>query len=102
MPSGRAAGRAVSDWLEPARRPEVVGRARRMALIVGTPLLIIDDGDRVLAGDLRTVDLVTMALTWRVPYGVSTWSAAQAIREGAAARAPSIKQDGSAPPGSSG
>jgi hypothetical protein len=92
----------VGDWLAPARRPDVVGRARRVASIVANLRLIVDDGGRLPAGDPRTPDPVKMALTWRVPHRVSTFPAVQAIREGAAAPAPSVKGDGSAPPGSSG
>ena len=64
-----------------ARRPDVVRRARRVALIVGTLLMLINYGDRFVGGDLGGGDWLKIGLTYLVPYGVSTWSAVQAIRE---------------------
>jgi hypothetical protein len=71
----------VAGFLELAGRPDVVRRAVRVAVIVGTLLILINYGDRVLAGDLGRSDWVKMGLTYLVPYGVSTWSAVQALRE---------------------
>ena len=70
-----------AGWLALARRPDVVRRARRIALIVGTLLVLINYSDRLLGGDIGGVDWLKIALTYCVPYGVSTWSAVQAIRE---------------------
>lgn len=70
-----------AGWLALARRPDVVRRARRVALIVGTLLVLINYGDRIPSGDIGALDWFKMALTYCVPYGVSTWSAVQAIRE---------------------
>ena len=64
-----------------ARRPDVVRRARRVAFLVGTLLVLINYGDRFAAGDLGRGDWLKMGLTYLVPYAVSTWSAVQAIRE---------------------
>lgn len=58
----------------------VVLRAARVAAIVGTLIGAINYGDRALAGDLALRDLLKIALTYLVPYCVSTWSAVQAIR----------------------
>lgn len=71
----------MSEWLTLARRGDVVRRAVRVAVIVGTLLILINYGDRFLAGDLTGADWVKMGLTYLVPYGVSTWSAVQALRE---------------------
>ena len=68
-------------WIDLARRPDVVRRARRVALIVGTLLVLINYGDRIFTGDLGQADWLKMALTYLVPYGVSTWSAVLALRE---------------------
>jgi hypothetical protein len=64
-----------------ARRPDVVRRARRVALIIGTLLVPINCRDRLCASDPGRGDWLKMGLTCLVPYGVSTWSAVQAIRE---------------------
>jgi len=70
-----------AGWLALARRPDVVRRARRVAVIVGTILVLINYSDRLLSGDIGGADWLKMALTYCVPYCVSTWSAVQAIRE---------------------
>jgi hypothetical protein len=72
------AGRA--GWLETARRPEIVGRALRVAAVVGTILVAIHYTDRWLAGSLSRVDLLKIGLTYLVPYCVSTFTAVQIAR----------------------
>ena len=71
----------MAGFLALARRRDVVRRAVRVAVIVGTLLILINYGDRILAGDLGRSDWLKMGLTYLVPYGVSTWSAVQAVRE---------------------
>jgi hypothetical protein len=62
-------------------RRAVMRRAATIALVVGTILAIINHGDRLLSGDI-TLDVVTkIALTYLVPYCVSTYSAVLTIRE---------------------
>ncbi len=60
--------------------PPVVNRALRVALIVGTILFIINQADVVLRGDLTTTVALKIALTYLVPYSVSTYSALQINR----------------------
>lgn len=72
---------SASDWLALARRRDVVLRALRVAAVVGTLLLLINYGDRLFAGALLPGDTFKMLLTYLVPYGVSTWSAVQALRD---------------------
>jgi hypothetical protein len=67
-------------WLALARRPDVVRRAAKTALIVGPILLLINHGDLVLGGTADVARIVKMLLTMAVPYGVSTWSSVGAIR----------------------
>ena len=66
-------------WL--ARRPSVVQRATKIALIVGTVLAIINHGDRLLILSISFGDLINIVLTYFVPYSVSTYSSVQALRE---------------------
>lgn len=58
----------------------VAPRALRVALLVGTILALINHGDKMLAMSLGSEDTLKIALTYLVPYGVSTWSAVLAIR----------------------
>ena len=67
LPNGeRRCGRCV--W----RHRAIVRRALITALIVGTILTLVNQGDRLLAGDLSGPMLLKMGLTYCVPYCVST------------------------------
>lgn len=54
-------------------------RAIRVAMVVGTLLVAINQGDRLLAG-LAPV-WWKLCLTYCVPYGVATWGAVGAKRD---------------------
>ena len=69
----------MNVWLETAMRPQVYKRSRRVALLVGTILVIINYSDRVFAGDLAPVDYLKMLLTYCVPFCVSTHASVSAI-----------------------
>jgi hypothetical protein len=64
-----------------AIRPDVVKRSRRVALLVGTILVIINYFDRLLDGSLLTIDYIKMTMTYCVPYCVSTYASVSAIME---------------------
>jgi hypothetical protein len=79
-------GAHVIDWLRLARRPSIVRRAVKYAVVVGAVLITINHGDAILRGDLPLGRVLRMALTVMVPYLVSTASAVAAIREREGAR----------------
>lgn len=62
-----------------ARKPEVVVRAIKVAPIVGTALTLINQGDRLIAG--MAPGWIKMALTYLIPYCVSTHGAVTAMRD---------------------
>lgn len=62
---------------------QVVPRALKVALLVGTLLALINHGEKILAMSLTSQDFIKVVLTYLVPYGVSTWSAVGAIRANA-------------------
>ncbi len=74
MPAGRS-----EQWLRLARREDIVARARRVAMVVGTLLVIINYGDRLWLGELSAKDVFKMLLTYCVPYCVSTYAAVSAV-----------------------
>lgn len=55
-------------------------RAIRVALVVGIALFLINQLDVVLSGGLTAVVAAKIALTFAVPYSVSTYSALQVSR----------------------
>ncbi len=62
-------------------RPDVLKRSWRVALLIGTILIIINYFDRVLAGSLVTIDYFKMLMTYCVPFCVSTHASISAIIE---------------------
>ena len=66
-------------WI--ARQPSVVRRALKIALIVGVLLAVINHGDKLITLNLSIGDCARIALTFCVPYSVSTLSSVMAIRE---------------------
>lgn len=55
--------------------PPVFRRALRVAVLVGTTLFVINQGDIVLRGDLTPGVAAKIGLTYLVPFSVSTYSA---------------------------
>jgi hypothetical protein len=73
---------APSDWLADALRPDILRRSLRVALLVGSLLVAINHGDHLLSGELSATGWLKIALTFLVPYGVSTYASLSAIRSG--------------------
>lgn len=64
----------MQRWFSMASRPTVVRRSLKVGFVVGTILALINYTDRVLGGDMTGVDWLKLALTYLVPYGVSTYA----------------------------
>ena len=62
------------------RHPPLVRRSTTVALIVGSVLLGINQGDALLAGAWSTALLWKVPLTYTVPFVVATWGALAASR----------------------
>ena len=58
----------------------VLLRAVKVALVVGCVLVAINHGDALLAGNIDGTLMVKAALTFLVPFSVSVYSSAAAIR----------------------
>ena len=70
----------MSSWFELATRREVIKRSLKTSLIVGSLLALINHGDAILAFEVPFERAVKMALTYLVPYLVSTSASIGAIR----------------------
>jgi hypothetical protein len=67
--------RFVSDaWLS-ARRPPVFRRCLIIALVVGTLLSLVNQGDAIVAGHLDRVGLLRMIANYVIPFVVSNLGA---------------------------
>jgi len=72
-------------WLDHARARSVVVRAVRTSLLVGTILVVINQGDAIWTGGWPAASIPKLLLTYLVPYAVSTSSSvASRIESGSA------------------
>jgi hypothetical protein len=71
---------AASGFFSLAFSSPVAGRAVKVAAIVGTLLAFINHGGEILTASVDYQGLLQIALTYLVPYCVSTWSAVRAIQ----------------------
>lgn len=69
------------SWFALAVRPDIVTRAIKVGLVVGTILAMINHGNKILTGSVDLDSALRIALTYLVPYGVSTWSSVQTVRK---------------------
>ena len=63
-------------------RRDVVLRGLKVGGIVGTLLVVINQGDLVLTGQLSTDAMWKIPMTYLVPYCVSTYASVSTIRAG--------------------
>ena len=69
----------MSSWAAIAFAPATVRRSSRVALVVGSILVAINYGDRLLAGTLGPLEFAKIGLTYCVPYCVATYAAVSAL-----------------------
>jgi len=69
-------------WLRLATRQDVIMRSLRVAVLVGTILVLINYLDHMMGPALGQVDLLKMGLTYLVPYCVSTYASVQSLHHG--------------------
>lgn len=62
-------------WFELIKDRDIVRRALKVALVVGTLLTLINHGPALLEYQLTSHHYLQIALTYLVPYLVSTYSA---------------------------
>ena len=75
---GRDTYITMTFW-EAAAQATVVKRSLKVAIVVGTILVLINNWDRLVPLRLGTVEWIKIAMTYCVPYCVSTYSAASTL-----------------------
>jgi len=65
----------TGDWASLAFEKDVVRGALKTSILVGSILAAINYGDIMLNGDIGSVELVKIVMTYAVPYCVSTFAA---------------------------
>lgn len=68
-----------ASWRAIAFASATVRRSLRVAAVVGSILVAINYGDRIIAGSLTHLDLAKIGLTYCVPYCVATYAAVGAL-----------------------
>ena len=63
-----------------ALEPSIVKRGFGYSIVVGTCLVLINQGDVIAQGGLTTGHALKIGLTYMVPYLVSTFASVQALR----------------------
>lgn len=69
----------MSNWLSIATRADVVKRSLKVAGVVGTILVAINQGDALLGWSVTPELMWKIPMTYLVPYIVSTYASASAI-----------------------
>lgn len=69
----------MKEWLSIALRRDVVVRGLKVGAIVGTILVVINQGDAILGGGAQPLVAWKIPLTYLVPYCVSTYAGVSAI-----------------------
>ncbi len=80
----------INGWLKIALQKNILMRAIKVALVVGSILMLINHGDLILSNGLSIKEFIKITLTYLVPYCVSTYSSTEAVC--AAENQPSINQ----------
>ena len=70
----------MKNWLRMCCRRPVVMRSLKVAIVVGTALVVINHVGSLLRGELHLQTLLKIALTYLMPYGVVTYAAVGSLR----------------------
>ncbi len=69
----------MREFITLAWQTDVRIRALKVAAVVGSLLVLINQSDAVVSGQLTTNQLLQILLTYCVPYSVSTYSSIKAL-----------------------
>ena len=76
-------GMKIHRFLQYACRRGIVKTAVKVAVVVGTILAVINYRDSIVGGAMESGDWLRVALTYHVPYCVSTYSAVKVLQRAA-------------------
>jgi len=66
-------------WMQRSFSPKFVRRGLKVALVVGTILTIINQGDVIASGDISPGLLIKILLNYCVPYFVSVYAELEVV-----------------------
>jgi hypothetical protein len=70
----------MNEWLRIAIRRDIVLRGLKVGAVVGTILVVINQGDLILSGQPDASAVWKIPLTYLVPYWVATYGSVSAVR----------------------
>ena len=70
----------LKNWFSLATQKKTVLRALKVAIVVGSLLMLINHGDIIVTGDIQLTHLWKILLTYVVPFLVSTYSSVESQR----------------------
>lgn len=70
----------AKGFIQLARSKEIVVTAVKVSVVVGSILVLINHHEKFLTLAFTRADILKIALTYLVPYSVSTWSAVKALQ----------------------
>ncbi|ENK2326064.1 nitrate/nitrite transporter NrtS [Vibrio vulnificus] len=68
----------LSDFISTAKTPSILKRSIKVAVIVGTVLMMINHGDALFVGQVESERVLKILLTYMVPFCVSTQASVSA------------------------
>lgn len=71
----------VMSWMRLAFSGPVWRRALKVAVLVGSILVAVNQGGVILQGEFDVICLLKIGLTFMVPYFVSTFSSVAALQD---------------------
>ncbi|OPX54999.1 hypothetical protein SAMN02745127_02882 [Oceanospirillum multiglobuliferum] len=71
----------MPKWFSIATEKAILKRSIKVMAIVGTSLMLINHGDRLISNTLETEHIFKIVLTYLVPFSVATYSSVVARLE---------------------
>jgi hypothetical protein len=71
----------MSTWIQTAATKSIQRNGLKVAIIVGTLLNLINQGDVILNGAWSEIQVPKLLLTFCVPYCVAVYAGTQAMRD---------------------
>ncbi|WP_159737098.1 nitrate/nitrite transporter NrtS [Vibrio atypicus] len=68
----------LAQFFKTAAEPAILKRSIKVSLIVGTILMFINHGDKLLGGGLDSTVIIKILMTYCVPFCVSTQASVSA------------------------
>ncbi len=69
---------SIRTWLQQSLHPDIAGRGLKVALIVGTILTAINQGDILVSSAITPGAVIKILLNYCVPYFVSVYAELEA------------------------